>query len=87
MKIQWHVAVQVWWSYAWRCVVYSVIPTILLIVLGEVFLPVTGHQGWLLVYRLIVWYAVGIPISVVAMNHTIEVHLTRLAGIANSGVS
>jgi hypothetical protein len=87
MKIKWGVSTRVWWSYIWRSFVYAIIPGIVFSVLGNVFLPAMGHANWLGAYYVIVWYGMSIPISMVAMNHAIEVHHSRLAAIENSAVA
>lgn len=84
MKVSWSKALSVWWSMAWRGLIYSVLASFVLGAIGGVIAVVIHSPEKARVYGEIGGYIGSIPASMLALKQTLSKHLASLTAIATN---
>ncbi|HEX5304761.1 MAG TPA: hypothetical protein VFW82_01600 [Dyella sp.] len=82
MDISWGKALPVWWSIAWRGVIYGVLGGFILGFIGGFWAAIMHSPERAPLYGLIGGYIASIPASMLAVKQAISKHLPALATLA-----
>jgi hypothetical protein len=72
MEVTWGAALQVWWSYVWRCTLLSTILAFILGFMIGIVVVVIGRPEWAGTVGAIIGYLVGIPVSVWVLKRILQ---------------
>jgi hypothetical protein len=84
-KVTWERTIKVWWSVAWRGVLYGFLGGFALGAIGGVIAVAMHEPGKVAVYGKIGGYLAGIPAFLFALKQALQKHLAALAALANGG--
>lgn len=68
MEITWGITLKVWWSFIWRCIVFSAVLGFILGFVGGVILVLVGEGESSALVGGILGYLGSIPVSIWAMK-------------------
>lgn len=83
MNITWGKTISVWWSAAWRGVLYGFIGGFVLGFIGGFAAALTHTPDKAAIYGMIGGYIAAIPASILALKQALSKHLASLVAIAN----
>lgn len=68
IEVTWNHTLSIWWSYIWRCMVFSMLVGLVLGVIGGVVVGVMGKPDMGGMVGGILGYAGSIPVSIYVMK-------------------
>lgn len=84
MNISWGKALSVWWSIAWRGVIYGALGGFVLGFIGGVMAALMHSPERAPLYGMIGGYIASIPASMLAVKQAISKHLPALAALVKA---
>lgn len=86
MDVPWQKTMSVWWSLAWRGLVYGALGGFVFGFIGGVIAVFMGTPENGAYYGAFGGYIAAFPASILALKQALSKHLASLASIANSSV-
>jgi uncharacterized YccA/Bax inhibitor family protein len=84
MHVSWQKALPVWWSIAWRGVLYGALGGFVLGFIGGFMAALMHSPGRARLYGMAGGYIAGVPASMFAVKQAISKHLPALAALISA---
>lgn len=77
----WKAVVPIWWSFLWRSVLYGAVGGFISGAIAGAIAGGTGHLDKARLSGSIAGYVVGFCLSVPALKHSLQKHISRLQSV------